>query len=159
MPTKTYAAYGSNLNLCQMKYRCPKATVIGIGIINNYRLTFRGSGRGVANIEKQPNENVPVVLWSITKECEKALDRYEGFPRLYVKEEVEVIKDDGVKIKAMAYVMHETYKYMPARPTDYYLDVIWQGYLDNNLQIEKLRTALSENLLEINEKLHERYRW
>lgn len=156
---KIYAAYGSNLNLIEMLKRCPKATPIDIGILKDYRLTFRGSGRGVANIEKHKGGRVPVLLWNITEDCEKALDIYEGYPRLYDKCEVEVFKMSGEIIKAFVYVMDEKYIDMPAQPTKYYQDIIWQGYIDNNFSTETLRIALSENLLEIDKKLDERYRY
>lgn len=50
MKTKIYGAYGSNINLEQMAYRCPHAEVYKVGYINGYRLTFRSGG--FANIEK-----------------------------------------------------------------------------------------------------------
>lgn len=78
MNKKLYAAYGSNMNLEQMSYRCPAAKVVGTGVVRDYRLTFRGSSRGVANIEHCKDRDVPVVLWEITKACEEALDVYEG---------------------------------------------------------------------------------
>jgi hypothetical protein len=155
---KIYAAYGSNLNLRQMFKRCPKANPIDIGVLKDYRLTFRGSGRGVANIENYSGGRVPVLLWDITEDCEKALDIYEGYPRLYNKCEVEIRRLNGETVKAFVYVMDEKYKDMPAQPTKYYLDVIWQGYIDNNFPIETLRNALAENLLEIDKKLHERFK-
>ena len=43
MSGKLYIAYGSNLNLAQMKYRCPTAKFIGTGILENYELQFKGS--------------------------------------------------------------------------------------------------------------------
>ena len=155
---KIYAAYGSNLNFDQMFKRCPKATPIDIGILKDYRLTFRGSGRGVANIEKHNGGRVPVLLWNITENCEIALDIYEGYPRLYDKCEVEVSKMSGEIVKAFVYVMDKKYTDLPAQPTKYYKDIILQGYIDNNFPIETLRAALSENLLEIDKKFHERYR-
>ena len=155
---KIYAAYGSNLNLIEMLKRCPKATPIDIGILKDYRLTFRGSGRGVANIEKHKGGRVPVLLWNITEDCEKVLDIYEGYPRLYDKCEVKVSKMSGEIIKAFVYVMDKKYEDMPAQPTKYYKDIILQGYIDNNFPTETLRIALSENLLEIDKKFHERYR-
>lgn len=86
---------------------------------------------------------VPIVLWEITTECEKALDLYEAYPKLYVKEEVEVITKDGA-IRAMVYVMSKQYEQLSAKPSDYYINTIWQGYLDNKLPLIKLREAISE---------------
>ena len=42
MSKKLYIAYGSNLNLKQMKYRCPTAKLVGKGIVENYELQFKG---------------------------------------------------------------------------------------------------------------------
>ena len=36
-----YIAYGSNINLEQMKYRCPHSKVVGISEIKDYELEFR----------------------------------------------------------------------------------------------------------------------
>ena len=44
MADKLYFAYGSNINLEQMDYRCPDATVVGPVVLENYELLFR---RGV----------------------------------------------------------------------------------------------------------------
>lgn len=57
MKTKIYGAYGSNINLAQMAYRCPHAEVYKVGYINGYRLTFRSGG--FANIEKSEGDRVP----------------------------------------------------------------------------------------------------
>jgi hypothetical protein len=67
-----YLAYGSNLNLRQMAYRCPTAKVLGSAKLTGYRLLFRGgNGGAVATIEKQKGESVPVMLWRIMPNDEK----------------------------------------------------------------------------------------
>ncbi len=158
MRDKIYAAYGSNMNIEQMTLRCPNAEVIGVGTIKNYKLTFRGKGRGVANIEKQDSKTVPVILWEITDKCEKALDIYEGYPRLYIKKNIEVINEKGEEVKAFVYVMAKEYENMPSKPTSYYLDIIWNGYIENKIPIKILREALAENLNEIDDKLQKHIR-
>ena len=57
--SKLYVAYGSNLNIKQMGWRCPTAKVIGIGKILDYKLTFRH----VATIEPSEKSEVPVAVW------------------------------------------------------------------------------------------------
>lgn len=146
--TRLYGAYGSNMNLEQMKHRCPKAKVVGIGILENYKLTFRGRYKGVANIEPCKGRKVPIVLWKITEECENVLDIYEGYPSLYVKKEVEIITGDKV-VKAMVYIMAKQYKDMPAPPTEYYFNVIARGYSDNGVDLKGLQIAYSECLSEL----------
>lgn len=149
MSGKIYGAYGSNMNLEQMAHRCPKAKVIGKGILKDYKLTFRGRYKGVANIEKCKGKVVPIVLWEITDECESALDIYEGYPSLYEKEDIKVIVGDKV-IKAMVYIMTKEYTHMAAVPTEYYFNVIAKGYEDNAIKIEPLELAYEQCLKEIN---------
>ena len=40
-----YFAYGSNMNLDQMAYRCPAASVVEPVHLEGYRLTFCGRGK------------------------------------------------------------------------------------------------------------------
>ncbi|MFV0518571.1 MAG: gamma-glutamylcyclotransferase family protein [Aminipila sp.] len=150
MKTKIYAAYGSNMNIFQMQYRCPSAKLIGTTILDNYKLTFRGKKRGVANIERSKDNQVPIVLWEITEECEKSLDKYEGFPTLYVKIEIEVIVDGEVK-KAMAYVMNTVYENFISIPHENYVRKILKGYEDNGIDKDTVYNALQETYYEISE--------
>ena len=82
MKDRYYFAYGSNMNLEQMKYRCPAAEVVENVRLENYRLAFRGRapGNGVATVLPEKGSYVEGVLWKITEACEKSLDFYEGFP-------------------------------------------------------------------------------
>ena len=80
---KYYLAYGSNLNMEQMARRCPGAEPIGAALLPNSELVFR---RGFLTIEPKQGSSVPVGIWRISDENEKALDRYEGFPKFYRKE-------------------------------------------------------------------------
>ena len=134
---KKYIAYGSNMNIEQMSRRCPNAKPIGKTVLKNYKLVFKG----VADIEKSESEEVPIVVWEITKECEKALDIYEGYPRLYRKEYVQ-IEINGKTELAMVYVMNYA---KGARPSEYYYNVIKQGYKDFDINIAPLEKALTES--------------
>ena len=113
---KLYIAYGSNMHTGQMAQRCYSAKVLGKGILRGYRMMFRGAlSSGVATIERSDGDSLPVLLWEITEDDEKALDRYEGYPHLYRKEMIPVFFD-GRKLRAMAYVMNERYPYtVPSR--------------------------------------------
>lgn len=145
---KIYGAFGSNINVPQMEKRCPSANIIGEGKLKDYKLTFRGINNGVANVEKKKGRSVPILLWQITQECERALDIYEGYPRLYVKREVDVVTNDGV-VKAMIYVMASKYEDSPAQPSRGYLDTIWRGYIQNKMPMRFLTQAVSENMDEL----------
>lgn len=97
---KLYVAYGSNLNLKQMAYRCPSASIYGTGQLTNWELLYRGSATNShATIAKKHGSYVPVLLWNIEPEDEKRLDIYEGYPRYYYKQNVMV--DIGGKRKEL----------------------------------------------------------
>lgn len=145
---KIYGAYGSNMNIEQMKRRCPNAKVIGKGQAKDYTLTFRGINNGVANIEESPSDTAPIVLWEITDKCERALDIYEGYPKLYVKKNIDVFTEKGI-VTAMVYVMAKEYENLPAKPSKYYFDAIWRGYQDNNIPTRTLTEAVARNNTEI----------
>ena len=123
---KLYMAYGSNLNLYQMAYRCPTAQVAGQAVLKDYELLFRGRKRGaVATIEPREGSSVPVLLWKIREADEAALDLYEGYPRLYEKQRLQV-EMKGKKVSAFAYTM--TTGHVLGIPSNAYVNVIREGY-------------------------------
>lgn len=123
---KLFVAYGSNLNIEQMEYRCPGSFVSGPGLLWNHHLTFRGSRAGVANIEWRRGFSVPVLLWSVPPRDEEALDQYEGFPWLYGKQRVHVTLPSSREIMAWAYIMQPGLPVMP--PSADYFRTILEGY-------------------------------
>ena len=123
---RLYIAYGSNLNLPQMAYRCPTARVVGKSEIKDYELLFRGARRGgVATVEPKEGSAVPVLLWDIKPADEMALDRYEGYPTLYQKQVLN-LELDGKSVEAMVYVMTPGHEF--GVPSDFYVDTIMEGY-------------------------------
>lgn len=49
-----YIAYGSNLDIRQMRWRCPTAKIVGTAAIHGYELLYKGSQTGAyLTIEKQ----------------------------------------------------------------------------------------------------------
>lgn len=104
---RLYIAYGSNLNLEQMKHRCPTAEVVGMAELRDWRLWFRGGERSaVATIERGKGSKVPVLIWRIQPRDEVALDHYEGFPFLYRKETLRLTMGSK-RVRAMVYIMNE----------------------------------------------------
>ena len=140
---KIYAAYGSNLNLKQMAFRCPYATVIGGGILQDYQLLFRGgNGGSVATVEPKQDSGVPVLLWEITPRDEEALDRYEGYPHLYRKETVEVMYGEKL-VEAMVYIMNGNRPL--GSPSEYYLNTIVEGYDSAGFDKDILEQAVRDS--------------
>ena len=132
MENKVYIAYGSNLTLPQMRERCPGAQVIGTSVIDGYGLLFREGRTGsYLTIEPKEGASVPVAAWIVTAEDEAALDRYEGYPRLYYKKELTLpIRDvrtgEVRRRSAFVYIMHEDRR--PGLPSASYMEACAEGY-------------------------------
>lgn len=139
---KIYIAYGSNLNLPQMARRCPTAKVLGKSELKDYELLFRGSKTGsYATVEPCEGKNVPVILWSVGKNDEFALDRYEGYPTFYEKENMP-IELDGKTVDAFVYVM--TQGHQLGMPSQRYVDTIAEGYQSAGFDFSILEDAINE---------------
>ena len=149
-----YFAYGSNMNLDQMDYRCPSAQVVGNVRLEDYRLTFcsHNPDRGVATILPETGSHVDGVLWKITQDCEISLDHYEGYPYLYGKEAILVKAGDGRTYESMAYVMNAPHKDCPARPSDFYLRGILEGCEQNGIPTEPIMDAVCRTEKEVKAK-------
>ncbi len=137
---RLYFAYGSNINLDQMAYRCPAATPLMPVVLHGYELTYRGGG--VATVIPKENSTVLGLMWKLTPECEQSLDRYEGYPYLYHKADVAVTDPKTGKIYyTMMYEMDERYK-EPSIPSAGYFNGIMEGYRQNNMDTRPLMRSL-----------------
>lgn len=100
-----YFAYGSNMNPKQMSHRCPDAVPLGPAVLRDYVLVERK----FADIDRKPGKQVNGMLWDISDNNLRALDRYEGYPELYIRYDVAVIFS-GLTLKAIVYEMTEPCK-------------------------------------------------
>lgn len=136
-----YAAYGSNLNVEQMSWRCPEARIVTTAEIKDYRLMFKGSKTGAyLTIEPAPGESVPVGIWSVTGADIAALNRYEGYPDFYYKKGFNLFCGDGRRHKVFAYIMHEDRSL--GVPADYYVKTCLEGYKSFGFDPEVLYEAI-----------------
>lgn len=147
-----YLAYGSNLNVQQMRFRCPTARVVGTGEIEGYELLFKGSRSGsYLTIEPKEGSKVPVAVWEVQVRDEMALDRYEGFPTFYYKKDMR-IKVKGIKTgfesvkDTFVYIMHEDRSL--GIPSWRYVETCIEGYkrfgFDESLLMEAIRKSRRE---------------
>ena len=131
-----YFAYGSNLNLFQMKRRCKDSFFLKKYELKGYKLNFRSKYRA-ADIEKSKNSLVPGALFEISKSDEKKLEVYEDYPILYKK-----LYFTYYNKTVMTYIMVNKTEFR--YPTERYLNVVKQGYKDCNLNISYLIKALNK---------------
>ena len=147
---KYYLAYGSNLNIAQMQFRCPDAVVAGTAVIPDYELLFKGSLTGAyLTIEPRQGAHVPVGVWEVSLADELKLDRYEGFPNFYYKKDIRLpVKDIHTgKTKlhdAFVYIMHEDRRL--GIPTHSYMRTCLDGYEDFGFNPDFLLEAYDKSL-------------
>ena len=129
-----YFAYGSNLNLFQMKRRCKDSVFLKKYELKGYKLNFRSKYRA-ADIEKSKNSLVPGALFEISKSDEKKLDVYEDYPTLYKK-----LYFTYYNKTVMTYIMVNKTEFR--YPTERYLNIVKRGYKDCKLDTKYLKFAL-----------------
>ena len=129
-----YFAYGSNLNLFQMKRRCKDSIFLKKIYLKDFRLTFRSKYRA-ADIEPKKNSIVPGGLFEISKSDEKKLDVYEDFPILYKK---HFFYYYGKRVMTYTMVRKSVFTF----PTERYLNIVKRGYKDCGLDNKHLQKGL-----------------
>lgn len=150
MSKKYYLAYGSNLSMRQMAFRCPDAVYVGTAEIADYQLLFKGSLTGsYLTIEKKKGSTVPVLVWQISARDEKYLDRYEGCPTFYYKKKMKVSMNSLIdghelgEVEAIVYIMHEERQL--GCPSSYYYEVCSEGYRRFGFDKRILKKALIDS--------------
>lgn len=140
--TKLYIAYGSNLNKRAMRVRCPGSKPLGKFMLTKARLVFRG----VADVEYDPDSEVPCGLWRVNRQDEAALDTYEGVNSgFYMKDESIILKYKGERTPALIYLMKSEGVYPPS---EYYVETIRRGYRDFGLDEAYLDEAIKRSFVQ-----------
>ncbi len=137
-----YFAYGSNMSVGHMRRLCQwRCRVLGMADLSGYEFGF--GSRGYGNIRPSQNSKVNGVLYDIDEKCLGALDNFEGYPKVFGREKVEVSDIDGNKYQAWVYL--EPPKEFGGKPKLEYLQRVIDGARENNLPkawLEKLESFL-----------------
>jgi len=132
--TVWYFAYASNMNRGQMAQRAGALAEEKNARLDNYELNFykiaRG-GTGTANIVPAEGKTVYGVLYRVTEQQVKALDRFEGVPEHYRRSEVTVVDGAANKTAAQVYLARKVRKGL--KPDRLYLQKIIEGAEEHGL--------------------------
>lgn len=132
--TVWYFAYASNMNREQFQQRAGAVGEEKNARLDNYALNFdkvaRG-GSGTANVVPTEGQVVHGVLYRVSEQQLKALDRYEGVPEHYRRSQATVMDADGNKINAQLYLARKVRKGL--KPDRYYLQRIITGAEEHGL--------------------------
>ena len=132
--TYLYFAYGSNMNHCQMKKRCPESSFISKGKLEGYEFVYDGFSNkwngAVANIIKKEGSVVEGGIFKITESDRDRLDSCEGYPRSYQRPELMVKDARGNICKAYVYTRYGKER---GTPSYTYRKTVIQGAMDCGL--------------------------
>lgn len=132
-----YFAYGMNTNRTGMRHRCPQAISLGAAYLPGYKFRFAGP----ADVIKDKNHNVHGVLWELTDDCLRSLDKLEGYPFFYSRKTVEVIWQDEV-FNALTYYMTPGHK--NSSPSNHYFEEVYIGYYEHRVPTDQLFRARAD---------------
>ena len=140
-----YFAYGSNMNFGQMKERCPRNRFIGKAYLEGFKFVFDGHSDtrhgAVANVIQSSGHNVEGGLFAITESDLKSLDRSEGYPRVYNKEELTVRDEKG---ESFGVIVYKRIGERTGKPSKSYLNTILKGAKDCQLSKRYINEFLKE---------------
>lgn len=138
-----YFAYGSNLDIEQVKQRCLGCDVrkVSIGYLPGHRLAFTQFyapwGGGVADVVKSPNHSVWGILYELTIDALKLLDAYEGYPTDYDRTQHTITTPEGRHYAAWVYsVKRIDGDFIP--PSKRYIDILKRVAKDSGFPEEYL---------------------
>jgi gamma-glutamylcyclotransferase (GGCT)/AIG2-like uncharacterized protein YtfP len=120
-----------------MASRCPRSTSLGAAILEGHRFRFANH----ADVVPDPGATVAGVLWEITLDCLVNLDLLEGYPYYYDRKMVEV-SCAGKRYQSLVYIMQPGNPCAP--PSNTYVNLITEGYLQHGIDCKQLTNALAE---------------
>ena len=130
-----YIAYGSNMDQTQMAQRCPDSQMIGIASIKGYR--FAIDEVGVATIIPDEAGTVYGILWQVSEDDVRRLDRYEGIAAgCYRRESIPVQRQNNNDQDALVYISNRPLWSQPWGTGSPYMDNIerWAGFYEFPLE-------------------------
>jgi gamma-glutamylcyclotransferase (GGCT)/AIG2-like uncharacterized protein YtfP len=124
-----YFAYGSNMNSARMLERVGEFSIIGRGVLSDFRLAFNKKAHGkvgeaYANVMPSPGDSVEGIVYQFD-EIQK-LDKHEGYPNHYDRKLMK-ISIGGESTEAWVYFAREDRIAEGLLPSKEYLEHLLQG--------------------------------
>jgi gamma-glutamylcyclotransferase len=124
-----YFAYGSNMNHTRMLERVGEFSIIGRGVLNDFRLAFNKKAQGkvgeaYANVMPSSGDYVEGIVYQFD-EIQK-LDKPEGYPNHYDRK-LMTISIGGEPTEAWVYFAREDRIAEGLMPSKEYLEHLLQG--------------------------------
>lgn len=133
---RLYFAYGPVAATEAIKKLCPDARPVQRARLNHHRLVFRPA----ADVEVSIEDTVSGAIWSVSKECEEALDKAEGLGA--GREKVETTAFDSTGERRTIFWYRSTDQSTVRKPSPRYFAATYAAYEEWLLPVTKLYHAL-----------------
>ena len=119
-----------------MAQRCPAARSLGPALLLDHRYRFAHH----ADVVIDRGSDVHGVLWKITEDCLKSLDRLEGYPYYYDRKWAPVQQQSG-DTWALVYFMQPGVREAP--PSTSYYNMVMEGFQEHQVPTDQISRALT----------------
>lgn len=132
-----YFAYGSNMNIEHMRRLCGwHSRMLCRAKLPDFEIGL--DTRGYANIRSKQGDDVWGVLYEIDQDGLNMLDRFEGYPYVFGRQEVVSFDDNSVEYKCHIYIEPEQEFGGKEAREEYFRRVIAASY-ENHLPEEWIK--------------------
>lgn len=151
-----YFAYGSNMSEKRMIGRGLTPISKQVGVLENYKFiinkkSYKNPNIGFANVMLSEKDKVEGILYEVSENDIKKLDKFEGFPKHYRKELLTITLINGDLKQAIVYIANSNWvSKTELKSTKEYKNYILEGinYISNNYYL-----FLNENIKTIDENI------
>ena len=144
-----YFAYGSNMDMSRLSNRGVNPETRNKGTLKNWKLKFNKKASAgdwsFANIEQSEGDIVEGLVFTIKESDLKLLDKFEGAPRHYRREILE-IETDREAIKCITYIAQPEHIMEGLLPVKEYMDFLIKGSVLLSYEYQKMLLEIDKTI-------------
>jgi len=144
-----YFAYGSNMDMSRLSNRGVNPETRDKGTLKNWKLKFNKKASAgdwsFANIEQSEGDIVEGLVFTIKESDLKLLDKFEGAPRHYRREILE-IETDREAIKCITYIAQPEHIMEGLLPVKEYMDFLIKGSVLLSYEYQKMLLEIDKTI-------------
>jgi len=144
-----YFAYGSNMDMSRLSNRGVNPETRDKGTLKNWKLKFNKKASAgdwsFANIEQSEGDIVEGLVFTIKESDLKLLDKFEGAPRHYRREILE-IETEREAIKCITYIAQPEHIMEGLLPVKEYMDFLIKGSVLLSYEYQKMLLEIDKTI-------------
>lgn len=144
-----YFAYGSNMDMSRLSNRGVNPETRHKGTLKNWKLKFNKKASAgdwsFANIEQSEGDIVEGLVFTIKESDLKLLDKFEGAPKHYRREILE-IETDREAIKCITYIAQPEHIMEGLLPVKEYMDFLIKGSVLLSCEYQKMLLEIDKTI-------------